>query len=873
MYRYIFLLLFCSIFLNALSISSNDKYKIYKDSNYTIIYTDDFKTEAKFIKKNIQKILQHKQESFKYKLDEPLQIVLISNNIQIPNAFSTQVPFNMDIYFNGGSVLNNYFATKSYLAILLSHESSHNYQTNAKKSKISQNLDKYLGNNYMPIVAVAPLFTIPNLLLPTFLLEGNSVLDESLYQNGGRLYNGTLNAMKNSLIFHNKIDTTRLINDHLFFPYTTEKYIVGGYYFLFLASKYGIDKANQFFYSHSIHSINPLLLDSTFRKHFNISFKESINEFIKYTKQQYKNYKELEPNNTIATSKSQISFSKIDNKIYFLTSNLTTSTKLNIYDISSNSFNSQDTTLSNGKVFEQNNKLYTKKTDFISSTLYKFGLFDKDNYILPSTKGKDMQDITKNKIAYINIKQSFLQSKLYINDKFYNNINSNALFDKGQNIYYFVQQGNKRVLYKNKQAIFSFDGYYSKIADVVNGVVYFIANTKNGSTLYCYENKKIYKLINSDNIADAKILSHNKAIVSLISFNNYQVAITKLNKTISSIQLTKILPNDTKMMFDFDTNTTLLNETRYNELSNLQFSMLYPTYTYDSTNGSSYTLDAIFLDPVMFNMLQIYSHKTTSDTISGLSYTNERYIPFGIDIHHISNNPNTTASKTAGSIKIYGPLVKKGFHLLETELKYYIDDDNKKKKPIIFNLDYKYSHNYSVAFDYDKLYNIKTIIKQDRDKYTYGLKASLKKDIYSQLYANINLIALDSNIKTTLQQQGIKIITNTQDTLQDSTNVLIQGCDNDFYTKKLTSYSAQLKQVFDFHSYFDIFPISLRRESFAIGYDNFRADDTTITQHTATLTLDTLWFHKFALPIDIKYIKNNISKDDEKYLITIGATF
>ncbi|MEA2049994.1 MAG: hypothetical protein U9O56_04615, partial [Campylobacterota bacterium] len=334
----------------ALSLSSDDKYKLFQGEKYSITFTSDYENEAIYIKKNIDDFLEHNDRSFGYSFDDKIKIVLISNNIQVPNAFSTQVPYNLGVYFNGGSGMNEYFSNSSWLTTLLTHEMIHNYQTNAKKSEISKTLHKYLGNNYMPVFAVAPFFTLPNLLLPTAILEGDAVLNESLYNNGGRLFNGSLNAMKNSLVFNNKITPSRFINDHLEFPYTTEKYIVGGFYMQYMANKYGVDKVNQFFYENSIHSINPFLLNSSYENHFGIEFEQSIRDFVNFTKDKYKGYKELKNKNILARSKSEVYFSKIENNIYYITTDLIEEKRLNIYDLNTNSIRYNNTSLPNGKV-------------------------------------------------------------------------------------------------------------------------------------------------------------------------------------------------------------------------------------------------------------------------------------------------------------------------------------------------------------------------------------------------------------------------------------------------------------------------------------------------------------------------------------------
>jgi hypothetical protein len=133
------------------------------------------------------------------------------------------------IIYGAGSALVDYFSVTSWIKMLASHEIAHNYQLNAKDNEVSKTLHKVLKNNPFPIFAPIPLFTLPNLLLPTALLEGDSVLNESIRDNGGRLFNHRFKAITLSLIKHNKITPTTFINDHIHFPYLEEKYILGSY--------------------------------------------------------------------------------------------------------------------------------------------------------------------------------------------------------------------------------------------------------------------------------------------------------------------------------------------------------------------------------------------------------------------------------------------------------------------------------------------------------------------------------------------------------------------------------------------------------------------------------------------------------------------
>lgn len=881
MFRIIFLISISISNIFALAISSNDNYQVYENNKYTIIYTKEYIKEAKFIKINIDEFIKENDKSFGYTFDQPLKIVLISNNLQIPNAFSTQIPFNMGIYFNGGSDKNDYFTSSSWLSTLFTHEMVHNYQTNAKKSKISKTLHKYLGNNFMPIFAVAPFFTIPNILLPTAILEGNAVLNESLYNNGGRLHSGRLNALKNSLIFGDKITPTTFINDHLSFPYTQEKYIVGGFYMQYLMEKYGLDKVNRFFYAQSIHSINPLILNHTFLTHFGVTFEHTILDFIAYTKQKYKNYNELKKNDTTITSKDEIYLSKIDEDIYFITTDLTTKKQLNIYNINTNKTTRTNTTLANGKIFKNSGKLYSKSSNFISSKLYKNGLFDKDNHILQSTVGKSIQDIKNNKISYIDINSSFISSKLYIDDKFYNNLSSSALFDEKANIYYFKQKGSTRSLFKNKNKLFEFQGYYSKIVEIKDDEIYFISNSKNGSSLYKYNNSNnnLTLLSRYDNIINAKIITKNRALAVTVTANGYNIVTIDIsNPKQTTIPTTQKIKSKNNFKFINNTNNIKLNSNRYKELSQLEFSYFYPTYTYNSTDGSGYMLNALFIDPIMFNMLNIYAFKDSTKNLEGFNYINERYIPFSIDLYNINREIKYINGRNfGGALEVYGPLIKVGRDILKISLKQYFDDKNRDKNPILISLNHIYKERFSLA-DYNYLSSdAKAIVKVDRSDKIYGIDYIASKHIKNEFYIDIQLKALTSNSNILLnEQRGIEIVNDSLEKQLDDTNIFMEGSDSEYYVKNINKLSLGLAKTFHINSYFSKLPISLRKESVFINYNHFklkRIKDITIKEKIIGVKFDILYLHKLPIPTIVKYIKNDSSIDDYKITLSFGVEF
>ena len=63
----------------------------------------------------------------------------------------------------------------------------------------------------------------------------------------------------------NLLDETRLTNNGLYFPFGTEKYIVGGYFSLYLAERFGT-RRQPFLLGHAIHYFNLYVLMPPLRR-------------------------------------------------------------------------------------------------------------------------------------------------------------------------------------------------------------------------------------------------------------------------------------------------------------------------------------------------------------------------------------------------------------------------------------------------------------------------------------------------------------------------------------------------------------------------------------------------------------------------------
>jgi hypothetical protein len=231
------------------------EYQVVEEDRFTIIYAPEYTKEADYASKLLPTILELYEKQYGYALDDKITLVLVSQQMQIANGFSTQTPTNETVLYSNGAEGIDYFSSTSWLDTLLYHELAHSYQMNAKENAVSPHLKTYFGNNIYPLFIYLPLFTFPNQMLPMMLYEGNSVLNESKFGNGGRLYSGKAKALLMALIKDNRLTPSRLINSHEEFPYYEEKYLVGGFFTAFLEEKYRI--SDRLFKEHSKHFINP----------------------------------------------------------------------------------------------------------------------------------------------------------------------------------------------------------------------------------------------------------------------------------------------------------------------------------------------------------------------------------------------------------------------------------------------------------------------------------------------------------------------------------------------------------------------------------------------------------------------------------------
>jgi len=172
-------MLLCTLLWGGSEVPYDSEYQFIKNEKITVIYPEVYAKEGRVVADLATEILERYQKSYGVELDEPLVIGIASDNDQIANGFSTQLPHNRTILYGAGAAMVDYFTARSWLEVLITHELGHNHQLNVKANPVSQFLHTYLGNNAFPLftpIVPIPLFTLPNHFVPTSMLEGNAVL-------------------------------------------------------------------------------------------------------------------------------------------------------------------------------------------------------------------------------------------------------------------------------------------------------------------------------------------------------------------------------------------------------------------------------------------------------------------------------------------------------------------------------------------------------------------------------------------------------------------------------------------------------------------------------------------------------------------------
>ena len=879
------------------SVVPHDKeYYKYEDSNVEIIYTEDNLPFAKHTASIEESLHDDYRDFYNWELDETLYVGLISSHNQIANGFSTQWPNNRQINYVGGTQLIDYFTTTSWLDTLIYHETAHNYQVNVKASPASQALHWVFGNGsfFLPVV----FFIVPNVMENSFMLEGNAVLNESWHGNGGRLYSGRFKAETILQAKAGNIIPSEVYNSKVEFPYGNIVYIQGGFYNLYMAEKYGIKKLNSYFKIHSEDFIWPQYTDYSMKLATGVDFESSLNEFAK----EYAQMPLVEAKGKhIASSQFFYSLGSDRDEIFFITNESgVREPELVVIDKKSADVKRAKESWLGGKVIKVDDDYYTQGSKNSSPSRIHQGLFCNQTFLKKGTASKMVQGyLSSGEEVYFDVPSSFSQAQLYVGKRFYAQVNSSVIIDKNDNLYYFVQNAKTRTLYKNRTALYSYEGFYGIVSDVDSkGAVYFVANSEFGSTLYKYESGEVTRVSEADNIVEARLINDNELFLACISEKDYYY----VKNTPVTLKQT---PFETRLFFEdrayyaknrtSDSSSPKVKELdlsdSYNALLDMHYSGSDLYFGLSEGGGVTGSLSINFSDPLTQNSANAFVSRDDSNiTIAGVGYSNSlyllKYTLSGYGVVDDYERANTRDSGVIASATL--PFLQSGYYYGSFGSSYFQDYDTLKREPLTYSVNLSRGEMYGKSMYINYLNALQLYGVKEREDDIFGGVYTFKSDLPNEFYFGVGAKYSSTDSKLTSQEahdetRGVKV-TNIMDldSLVDLSTIHMPSIKASAYAKSAGYAEVSLTKVLNYSQYYFTFPLSLQRESLYTKYRYYELESFSGTKYemnevTLGLTLSTVFLNSFAMPLSLEYMYNdgdsNIIDDKYKFRVLFGASF
>jgi len=863
-------------------VSGDKEYFETKSGQYSYIYPEEYRKLLTPLLELQAQIEKEYQASFKWSLDEEMALVLASDQNQIANGFASNFPSLRTVFYGGGAGFLDYFATSSWLRTLYIHEAAHLYQLNPKRElgKFAYNL---LGNHPFTLLPVPfytttftmlplPVVPMPNVALPSWILEGNAVMNESRLGVGGRLYSGEFRSSFYSLLKSGKTNISTVTNNNLDYPFQEENYMVGAYLSLYMTNKYGVDKTNQFFFEHAKHYLNPFLVSNTMKSKFGKSYKEIVNEGLASYKKKALKQKDLK-GKLIAKSVRRSELNFVNGKIVFLTSDDERYFKaLTIFNSKTGKVTKKYGDYISGKVFYKNGKWVTAGSHTLAHNQFSFGLWEEGGKIVEGTQNHLVLDIKKNKTLYVDMKSNFGEAKLMINGKPAGVANSRAILDKNNHALYFRQNNNKRELVRNNKVILSFKGFYGKVVGVGKGdSVYFIASTKYGSTLFEYSKGRSYRISRADNITDAYVFS--KSVLAQATTGegveyrlfkptfkkreNPYMYRYKFEKDRSYKLLSKKVRSYKKSI-----KSSKLKESNYNSITNMRYDSMSFLYTDTEDDGSKSSFSANFSDPVGFNSLS-YTYtddESDAETEHLIAYRNSRHrLNYGLGLHY--EKEDFKASTGNFSHKTTTPFILLGFSLwkeerssLKTDWTLGLEKFNGGTNSVFYgNLTYGFSASASASFLPLRAFKSKLEVLREREGHTYAWANHFSYGLISETFLLGSLVASATDSGELELGEGVQdesYLTYSDLTAYTSRSNLL----------KSAKVGVGVKQVLDAHLLSWYFPIGLRRlvPGFVFNHVKYGLDlERSYNDYGFTLDFELLLNHQLPFTFGVEVLEKD----------------
>ena len=873
--------------LQASPVVSGDEYIMDDNKSVAFIYSDEYQPMMSGLKRYDAKVLSALSKEYGYEFDDKLYVILASENNQITNAFSTQIPFNEQLHYGAGAGGGGLGASTGWMKILLIHESAHNFQLNAKENPLSKISHNIFGANYLTVLGFVPLFPLPNYYLGSFLLEGNAVFNESRFGLGGRLYSSAIIAQNVLLARGGKLVPERVYNNILEYPYRSQFYYVGGLFQAFLAKKYGAKKVNAFFKEHS-KSYFPLMVNASFKQYFGKDLETLINSFRATLLTKHKDFK-TSSGDEIFHTETHSKMQRNGNKIDLLLSDLRSAPIHKQVDNQGKITMDEETTHPFGRMFLINGKYYTQSTQALSPKRIVKGLYDKHAKILHGTDSKIVQGMMPDgRLVYVDVKRSYERWHLFVGKDFYAVVDSEVFVTPSGDIYYFKQESKKRVAYKNHHKLFSYEGYYGAVCDADDkGRLYFVAPSKEGTALYRYGKGGIVRIGKGDDVVDMKLLDHGQILIAAIRDDGIAYLIQSIETHPSSIATIK---------YDFPTfgdekdamaplaqlgeeSKKLQKADIYHPISALRYSAFTPFVGYNSVDGVFGGGIFTFTDPLQYNRLDVPFYLGSDYKMLGMMYQNEaEVLRYHVGVFGIMDANETLGYRDLGvSLAINYPFLKEGYEAGSVTLRYDQPYDRLTQKPLSLILHWDDTKQFGYSMYPNDAQSVDMFVSDDRGTETFGIGYTWWQDFGEENYVSFSANYLKSSDYDQKQERGIVIAKRQNKYAYNPASLEIYGLKDDIFADEAMRAEIGLLKVFNVSKYFFTFPLSLQRESlyakaryYKIGQDGSYQDYPEFVVGTR---IDTLLQHELTVPLEIEWIHDNNAFEKDSIRFSVGFAF
>ncbi|CAA6811510.1 MAG: Unknown protein [uncultured Sulfurovum sp.] len=885
MQKNLFFLILTTLFLKA-GVVVPDDYFVAEEKELSYIYADEHASLMPNMKAYQEEIMDGYEKEYGFKLDDELSVGLASSNNQIANGFSTQVPNNMQIFYGAGASYIDYFSSTSWLKTLVIHETAHNFQLNPKENFLSKNSHKILGNTPVSFLGFLPLFPLPNVLENSFILEGNAVMNESRFGNGGRLFSGYALAEVVALAKAGEITPALMVNPTLTFPYGEKFYLVGGFFHQFLLERYGIEKLNGYFKTYASQAF-PFFSNAIFKEQYGKTFEVLLAEFVEEVKQKHVAF-QVTKGQVLLHSQIFVPLNRDGDEIYTLVGDNKSASKVFSLNRAKMMSNFKQGSWRVGEVFKRDAKYYSQASAKTSPVTIEMGLFDKEGYLQKGFEGKAVQGFTASgKEVYFDVPQSIETPQVYVDGVFYTQAHSSVHVNQ-EDLYYFKQVEKKRTLYKNKTALVSFEGHYGFVVDVdKEGLVYFIASSEHGSTAYRLNAGEIERVTLADDVIDLKLINNTEALVVSIDAKGYAYRKIKLEKH-KGLSHRKDLPQQSGFLSKglaekaFLSAKEPLKAKEYNAFKALKYSSLNQALTYGEYTGWGIDLQANLADPLLQNSLAlVLSHNDERD-VAGLRYESQVHqLEYGAAFYGVyKKNEFRTQDKRDVGYDAYLrlPFLASGYWKGDSVLAYTKDYDNIYREPLTLSFNISNGKQFGFSKYANSLNALSFFGSSDREASMFGGTYAFKQDLPWQSYVGAKATYMKSDEVNVYEEKGIELREGFSSLQSDKATVNVPSFSSTTYAQEVKMAEFSLAKVFDASYYFYSFPLSLQRESLYVKQRIYDIDFSNTLQKTyyeriLGTELDLVLLNKLEFPLRLEWVHNKDVRDKDKLKVLVGVNF